>query len=76
MGWRLKPQAGTTALLCYDMDVNSYDFCRQMLEQTGAFLTPGDCFGQPNSMRIGYACEKEVLTAGLDAVGRYLSGWQ
>ncbi len=72
----LKPRAGTTALLCYDMDVNSYDFCRQMLEQTGAFLTPGDCFGQPNSMRIGYACEKEVLTAGLDAVGRYLSGWQ
>ena len=37
-----KPKAGTTALVYYDFDVPSYDFCKQMYHQTGAFVTPGD----------------------------------
>ncbi|MEI3098882.1 MAG: hypothetical protein V8T41_03180 [Oscillospiraceae bacterium] len=26
----VKPQAGTTALVYYDLDIPSYDFCREM----------------------------------------------
>ena len=39
-----KPQAGTTALVYYDFDIPSYDFCTRMYHETGAFVTPGDCF--------------------------------
>lgn len=67
-----KPQAGTTALVYYDFDISSYDFCIDMYNQTGAFVTPGDCFEQPKSMRIGYANDKEVLIQGLDAISKYI----
>lgn len=60
-----KPQAGTTALVYYDFDIPSYDFCTRMYHETGAFVTPGDCFEQPRSMRIGYASDTETLKAGL-----------
>ena len=68
----VKPAAGTTALVYYDLDLPSYDFCREMYDTTGAFVTPGDCFAQPHSMRIGYACDKETLVAGLNAISEYL----
>ena len=67
-----KPQAGTTALVSYDLDIPSYDFCKGMYRATGAFVTPGDCFEQPRSMRIGYACDQETLRKGLEAVSAYL----
>ena len=67
-----KPQAGTTALVYYDLDIPSYDFCKDMYHKTGAFVTPGDCFEQPHSMRIGYACNKQELQDGLAAISRYL----
>ena len=69
----MKPRAGTTALVSYDLDVPSYDFCREMYQTTGAFITPGDCFEQERSMRIGYACDKETLQKGLEAVSTYLA---
>ncbi|MBO4377860.1 MAG: aminotransferase [Clostridia bacterium] len=69
----IRPQAGTTALVNYDFDMSSYDFCRRMFEETGAFVTPGDCFEQPRSMRIGYACDREVLRQGLDAMSRFIA---
>lgn len=66
-----KPKAGTTALVYYDFNVPSYDFCKRMYRETGAFVTPGDCFEQPHSMRIGYACDKQTLTEGLAALAAF-----
>ena len=66
-----KPKAGTTALVYYDFDVPSYDFCKRMYRETGAFVTPGDCFEQPHSMRIGYACDKQTLQDGLAALAAF-----
>lgn len=68
-----KPQAGTTALVYYDFDIPSYEFCTKMYNETGAFVTPGDCFEQPHSMRIGYACGKEELIHGLEAVSEFIT---
>jgi len=67
-----RPQAGTTALVYYDYDLPSYEFCERMYHQTGAFITPGDCFEQPMSMRIGYACDTQELKDGLKAVSEFL----
>lgn len=69
-----KPQAGTTALVYYDYNLPSYEFCEKMYEQTGAFVTPGDCFEQPKSFRIGYACDPQELKDGLSAVSEFMRG--
>ena len=63
-----KPQAGTTALVYYDYDIPSYEFCERLYHGTGSFVTPGDCFEQPHSMRIGYACDAQMLKDGLAAL--------
>ncbi|MBQ7437530.1 MAG: aminotransferase [Oscillospiraceae bacterium] len=67
-----KPQAGTTALVYYDYAPDSYTFCTRMYHETGAFVTPGDCFEQPKSMRIGYASDVQTLKDGLAAISAFL----
>ena len=69
----VKPRAGTTALVHYRPDVSSYALCETMYKKTGAFVTPGDCFGEPKCFRIGYACGEETLKNGLRAVSEYFS---
>lgn len=68
-----KPQAGTTALVFYDLPIPSYEFCLGLYEKTGAFVTPGDCFEQPRSMRLGYACSRRDLIGGLNAITEYIN---
>lgn len=66
-----KPEAGTTALVYYDYDVPSYDFCIKMYHDTGAFVTPGDCFEQSKSFRVGYASDTDTLIKGLAAIAEF-----
>jgi len=72
----VKPEAGTTALVFYDLDIPSRRFCEEMFHETGAFVTPGECFGQEHCMRIGYACDTDTLKAGLKAVDQFLLHFQ
>ncbi len=67
-----KPQAGTTALVFYAFDLDSYEFCERMYREVGTFVTPGDCFAEPHSMRIGYASDTQELRDGLAAMSRFL----
>lgn len=67
----VKPEAGTTALVYYDFPVDSYTLCRQMYDACGAFVTPGDCFDEPCSMRIGYAADRDTLEKGLKAMSSF-----
>lgn len=71
MSW-VRPLAGTTALIHYDFDLGSYEFCKRLYSETGAFVTPGDCFEEPKSFRIGYASDTDVLRDGLAAVGEFI----
>ena len=66
-----KPQAGTTALVYYDFDMPSYEFCKRLYDETGAFVTPGACFEEEHSMRIGYASDTETLIKGLEAIADF-----
>ena len=68
----IRPHAGTTALIHYDYAPDSYLFARKMLENTGAFVTPGDCFDEPKTIRIGYACDEKTLQDGLRAMSGFL----
>ncbi len=67
-----KPKAGTTALVFYDFDMESYEFCERMYREAGAFVTPGDCFEEKHSMRIGYAGDTQELKGGLAAMSSFL----
>lgn len=67
-----KPQAGTTALVFYDYDMDSYEFCERMYHEVGTFVTPGDCFEEKHSMRIGYASDTQELKDGLAAMSSFL----
>lgn len=67
----VKPMAGTTALIHYDLDIPSYDLCVDMYKKTGAFVTPGDCFEEEHCFRLGYACDSETLRNGLAAISEY-----
>ena len=69
----IKPQAGTTALVHYDLDIPSYEFCREMYHTTGAFVTPGACFELEHCLRIGYASDTATLRRGLEAMDTYIS---
>ncbi len=68
----VRPRAGTTALIRYDYEVPSVEFCQGMFDLNGAFVVPGAAFGEEYSLRLGYACARDVLTGGLAAVSEYL----
>jgi len=68
------PVAGNTALIDYDSDILSEDFCKQLLERTGVFFTPGSCFEVEYSFRIGYAFDSVTLSEGLALTSEFLSG--
>ncbi len=67
----VRPQAGTTALLRYDLPVDSADLCRRLQADTGVMLLPGAALDMEGWLRIGYACDTATLRAGLALV----SGW-
>ncbi|MEP0961053.1 MAG: aminotransferase [Roseobacter sp.] len=70
----VKPKSGTTALLKYDFDMSSRDFCIQLLQQTGVMLTPGSVMHMEGWLRIGYANDPETLRTGLSKISSFIAG--
>ena len=48
------------------------EFCTGLFKETGAFVTPGECFDEPHCFRIGYASDAGTLVAGLEAMDRFM----
>ena len=71
LSW-VKPMSGTTALIKYERSINSYEFCRELLEKTGVMLTPGSAMGMEGYVRIGYANAPKILIDGLERISNYL----
>jgi len=69
----VKPASGTTALLKYDLSMNSRDFCVALLRETGVMFTPGSALGMEGYVRIGYANNPEILKKGLALVSDFLA---
>jgi aspartate/methionine/tyrosine aminotransferase len=68
----VKPQAGTITLLRYSVHMPSYEFCRQLLEETGVLFTPGSAFEIEGCVRIGYANGSAILEEGLRQTSDFL----
>lgn len=68
----IKPQAGTTAFLKYDVDMSSEDFCKQLLEEKGVMLVPGSALHTEGYVRLGYAYSPKALKTGLEKLSEFL----
>ena len=66
-----KPQAGTTALVYYDFDVPSYDFCKRLYDETGAFVTPAIALSSPRACASATPATKKTLEDGPTALARF-----
>ena len=71
LSW-VKPRSGTTALVKFDLELGSYDFCVELLQQTGVMFTPGAALQMEGYVRIGYANNPEILKVGLERVSDFL----
>ncbi len=71
MSW-VKPRSGTTALLKYDLPMDSRDFCVALLKETGVMFTPGSALNMEGYVRIGYANNPMILKEGLHRVSQFL----
>ena len=70
----IKPKAGTTAFLKYDMNLKSVALCLKLLEETGVMLLPGSAMDMEGYLRIGYCFAKDTskLQEGLNKVSIFL----
>jgi aspartate/methionine/tyrosine aminotransferase len=68
----IKPKSGTTALLKYDLEMPSRDFCERLLAEKGVLFTPGSAMDMEGFLRIGYANNPEILREGLGKVSEFL----
>lgn len=68
----VKPRAGTTALLKYDLPIGSRQFCVGLLERYGVMFTPGEALDMEGYLRIGFANNSEVMKQGLTLVSRFI----
>ncbi|MEP3423345.1 MAG: aminotransferase [Sulfitobacter sp.] len=72
MSW-VKPKAGTTALLKFDLSMTSRDFCIALLKETGVMFTPGSALNMEGYVRIGFANNPAILKEGLKLVSTFLA---
>ncbi|GLZ35187.1 aminotransferase [Lentzea sp. NBRC 105346] len=64
----IEPQG--TPYVCCQVDRPSWDLCNELLDRERLLLMPGDVFGAPGYVRISYARPVDLLTEGLDRLGR------
>ncbi len=69
----VKPAAGTTSLLRFDAPMSSEQLCTRLLEAEGVLFVPGSAFDTEGVVRIGYANDPAVLTAGLERTSAFLA---
>jgi len=69
----IKPKSATVALLKYDLDISSRDFCVKLLESKGVMLTPGSAMDMEGYLRIGFANNTQTMKIGLQKLSEFLA---
>jgi len=69
----IKPKSATVALLKYDLDISSRDFCVKLLESKGVMLTPGSAMDMEGYLRIGFANNTQTMEIGLQKLSEFLA---
>ncbi len=64
------PKGGTTVLLKYNLNIPSRDFCKNLQQQTGVALLPGETLEMEGYVRLGFCAEN--LETALEKLRTYL----
>lgn len=71
LNW-VPPRAGHTAFIRYELDIDSVQLCKKLLEEEGVLVGPGDYFCWPKHLRVRYSCDEGTLVEGLKRFDRFL----
>jgi aspartate/methionine/tyrosine aminotransferase len=71
MEW-VPPTAGSVGFMKHHLDVPAEELCRRLIEEKSTFMVPGDCFGFPDHVRIGFGNRLSTLQEGFRRVKEYL----
>jgi len=70
LSW-VPPAGGTTCFPWFTDGRDSRTFCERLVRD-GVLVVPGDCFGEPDHMRIGYGAQMEGFPAAVEILARAL----
>jgi capreomycidine synthase len=66
------PTAGVLVFPVFARVVDTIDFCHRLMRKHGVLLVPGECFGLPGHVRLGFGGGEADLRRGLDALSAEL----
>ena len=69
----VRPAGGMTAFPWLADGGDGREFCRRLAKH-GVLAAPGDCFGMPQHIRLGFAASGEKFAAGLERLSSMLRG--
>ena len=67
------PDGGVAAFPRLNGLANTSDFCEILFRKYGVLVVPGECFGVPQNIRLGFGGGTDELSRGLDRLGSALS---
>ena len=67
----VRPAGGMTAFPSIPGMDNTRDFCRRLAAK-GVLIVPGDCFGQPDHFRLGFAASGDRFPAAMERFREFL----
>ncbi|WTW91942.1 capreomycidine synthase [Streptomycetaceae bacterium NBC_01309] len=68
-----EPAAGGVTIFPRVMVPDVREFCEHLLSDEDLLLVPGDCFGHPDRVRLGFGGPTDDLLEGLDRLARALA---
>ncbi|MBQ8460673.1 aminotransferase [bacterium] len=68
----IEPKGGTTAFVRYDSELNSKQLCKELQQQTGVMILPGETMELDGYLRIGYGNNFEQLKKALEIFTQWL----
>jgi aspartate/methionine/tyrosine aminotransferase len=71
LSW-VPPGGGTTCFPWFTDGRDSRAFCEHLVRD-GVLVVPGDCFGEPDHLRIGYGAQAEGFPAAVAIIARALT---
>lgn len=67
------PQAAAIAFVRYQLDINSTELARKLIQEKSVLIVPGDHFGMDKFIRMSYGLPQNYLTEGLKRIQQLVS---
>jgi aspartate/methionine/tyrosine aminotransferase len=67
----VRPKAGPVIVIKYDLDMQSRDFCKQLLDSKSVLVIPGGVLDIENHFRVGAGNNSENLKEGLSRIAEF-----